>query len=95
MVHARTRLAVLTFLASVESADFKSIREATGATEGNLSIHLQKLEEAGFLDISKSFVGRRPNTRASITDAGREALVEHIDQLEAAFAKVRRALKKR
>ncbi|MGF1545061.1 MAG: winged helix-turn-helix domain-containing protein [Parvularculaceae bacterium] len=94
-VHARTRLAVLTYLASVESADFKSVREATGTTEGNLSVHLQKLEAAGYVALAKSFLGRRPNTRASITDAGRDALIDHIDQLEAAFSKARRALKRR
>lgn len=95
MVHARTRLAILTYLASVDSADFKALHEATGATEGNLSVHLQKLDEAGLIAISKSFVRRRPNTRATLTDAGRDALIEHIDQLEAAFRKVRRALGKR
>lgn len=89
LVHVRARLAVLTFLASVESADFKAMREATGASEGNLSAHLTKLEEAGYVKVTKSFRGKRPNTSAELTDAGRDALIEYIDHVEAMFAKVR------
>ncbi|MEL6363020.1 MAG: transcriptional regulator [Pseudomonadota bacterium] len=94
MIHARTRLAVLTYLASMEDADFKAIREATATTEGNLSVHLQKLEEAGFIKISKTFRNRRPHTRARITNAGRDALIQYIDQVDEAFKKVRGALNK-
>ena len=59
------------------------------ATEGNLSAHLKKLEEAGYVAIAKSFVNRRPNTRARITDPGRDALIDYIDLVEAVFERVR------
>jgi len=89
LVHVRARLAVMTFLASVDEADFKAIREATGATEGNLSTHLTKLEEAGYVTITKAFLGRRPNTKARLTDDGRAALLDYIDRVEAMFKGVR------
>ncbi|MEL7488275.1 MAG: transcriptional regulator [Pseudomonadota bacterium] len=93
IVHARVRLAVLTFLASVDGADFNAIRAATKTTEGNLSVHLQKLHEAGYVKVTKSFLDRRPNTRAEITDTGRDALIAYIDAVEAAFEKVRNAFR--
>lgn len=89
LVHTRMRLAVLTYLASVDDADFKAILAATGATDGNLSVHLTKLETAGYIEITKSFRGRRPNTRARITDDGRDALVDYINHVEQVFDLVR------
>ena len=91
LVHVRGRLAIMTFLASVDEADFKATLDAIGATEGNLSAHVQKLEAAGYVTVKKSFVGRRPNTRLRLTEKGRDALVAHIDHLDAVFARVRAA----
>ena len=92
LIHTRMRLAILTYLASVDDADFKSILEATGSSDGNVSVHLKKLEDAGYVAISKTFVKRRPHTRARITDAGRDALIAYIDQVDAVFSKVRNAV---
>jgi DNA-binding MarR family transcriptional regulator len=71
LIHEPARLMVIALLASVEEADFKYLQQATGLTKGNLSIHLSKLEEAGYIRISKGFRGKFPLTLCSITDEGR------------------------
>jgi len=83
VIHGRVRLAVMTFLATVEQAEFAALREAVGVTDGNLSTHLRKLEEAGYVAVDKSFVNRRPLTRVSLTEAGRKAFLDYMDGLEA------------
>ncbi len=82
VVHAPVRLAVLSILTTVESANFTFLRESTGATDGNLSTHLSKLEEAGFIVIQKTFQGKKPLTVCSITRKGHDALLRYIDDLE-------------
>ena len=67
LIHEPARLAILTVLSSVRAADFVFLQRMTGLTQGNLSSHLTKLEEAGLIRIEKSFVGKRPNTSASLT----------------------------
>ncbi|MEL6364474.1 MAG: transcriptional regulator [Pseudomonadota bacterium] len=94
VIHVRARLAILSFLASVEEADFKAVREAVGATEGNLSVHLQKLEDAGFVSVTKTFVGKRPNTRLALTGAGRAALLDYLDRVEMMLESVRKLTKR-
>ncbi|MEY2926605.1 MAG: hypothetical protein RL367_1082 [Pseudomonadota bacterium] len=82
VIHGRVRLAVMAFLSGAESADFKRLREATGVTDGNLSINLRKLEDAGYVAIDKSFVDRRPLTRATLTEQGREAWIAYLNRIE-------------
>jgi len=82
MVHDPARLSILTALASCRSADFTFLQRLTRLTGGNLSSHLIKLEEAGLVEMKKSFKAKRPNTRVSITDRGREAVQKHWQQLD-------------
>jgi DNA-binding MarR family transcriptional regulator len=83
VVHGQLRLSVLAILSSLDEADFTYLRDRTGATDGNLSIHLGKLEDAGYLRSSKSFVARKPRTTYHMTSRGRGALVEYVKQLKA------------
>ena len=82
LVHAPVRLAVLSVLAGVEDADFVFLRESIGTTDGNLSTHLARLEEAGYVRIRKTFVGKKPHTTCGITRKGRKAFVTYLEQLE-------------
>ena len=81
-IHSRIRLAVLSVLAAVESARFTYLRDQVNTTDGNLSTHLGKLEEAGYIEVEKSFEERKPVTRYRLTGHGREAFREYVDHLE-------------
>jgi DNA-binding MarR family transcriptional regulator len=83
LLHERGRLAIVSVLAAVESLSFTELRDQVEMTDGNLSIHLQKLEEKGYVAIDKSFVGRRPHTTCLLTRAGRAAFSRYLDHLEA------------
>ena len=86
LIHQPTRLRIMAALASLEpgeKADFGFLRDLLELTDGNLSVHLQKLEEAGYVGIEKTFEGRRPKTWVWITPQGHDAFAEHIDALEA------------
>lgn len=72
----------MSILSSAKSADFNYLKESTGATDGNLSTHLSKLEEAGFITIEKSFRGKKSLTTIKITNSGREAFLDYLEQLE-------------
>jgi DNA-binding transcriptional ArsR family regulator len=88
-VHEPARLAILTALSACRSAQFRFLQSITGLTQGNLSIHLTKLAEKGFIDIDKRFDGRYPATNVRLTAAGRKAISEHwrqLDSLRAAAA---------
>ena len=82
IIHSRLRLAILSVLIASESADFNFLKEATGATDGNLSTHLTKLEQAGFVTIKKTFVGKKPSTNVRITKKGRAAFSSYLEALE-------------
>ena len=82
LVHAPVRLAVLSLLAGVEKADFVFLRESVGTTDGNLSTHLAKLEQAGYVRIRKTFLKKKPHTTCAITAKGRRAFVAYLEQLE-------------
>jgi DNA-binding MarR family transcriptional regulator len=82
LIHEPGRLAILTVLSSVESADFVFLQRTTNLTKGNLSSHLAKLEEAGLIRIEKRFVRKKPNTNVSLTAVGRRRTAEHWKQLE-------------
>ena len=83
IIHGRMRLGIMVYLADAGTADFTELKSALDATQGNLSIHLTKLEEAGYVAIDKRFVGKKPQTRISITPAGREAFATYVEALGA------------
>ena len=82
LLHAPLRLAVMSVLMTVRSAGFGFLKEATGATDGNLSTHLSKLEAEDLIEIRKTFKGKKPHTECAVTDKGRQAFREYLDQLE-------------
>lgn len=81
LLHSELRLAVMSILLGVESADFVYLREQTEATAGNLSVQLDKLAKAGYIVIEKSFRGKMPRTVCRITDAGRDAFAAYVEAL--------------
>ncbi len=81
VIHGRVRLGVMAYLAGAEAADFNELKTRLQATDGNLSVHLRKLEEAGFVAVEKSFQGRKPLTRARLTEQGRAAFVRYLDAM--------------
>jgi DNA-binding MarR family transcriptional regulator len=81
VIHGRMRLGIMAYLADAEAADFNELKALLQATQGNLSIHLRKLEDAGYIAIEKSFLGRKPLTRARITPAGRKAFATYLEAL--------------
>lgn len=83
VIHGRLRLGVMAYLSGAQSADFNSLKARLKATDGNLSTHLKKLEEAGYVAIDKSFVGKKPLTQVRITDEGRTAFAAYLDTLGA------------
>ena len=87
IIHGRIRLGIMVYLADAEVADFTELKTALEATQGNLSIHLKKLEEAGYVSIDKSFVDKKPLTRVRITDAGRDACQADVEALGALIGK--------
>ena len=83
VLHERGRLAIASVLAAVDQITFTELRDELAMTDGNLSVHLQKLEEKGYVAIDKHFVGRRPQTTCRLTPAGRRAFARYLDHLEA------------
>lgn len=81
VIHGRLRLGVMAYLSSVSPAVFGELRDKVGATDGNLSTHLKKLEEAGYVRQEKRFVGKKPQTRVFLTETGRKAWLAWIDQM--------------
>ena len=77
LVHEPARLMVLALLYVVESADFTFLMSQTGLTWGNLSSHLSKLEEAGYIEVEKEFKGKKPHTMLHLTEEGRAAIQEY------------------
>lgn len=74
VIHEPARLMIVALLSAVVEADFQYLHQATGLTKGNLSVHLSKLEEAGYVSIAKSFRGKYPLTICRLTDKGKEGL---------------------
>ncbi|MDB5703725.1 MAG: transcriptional regulator [Sphingomonas bacterium] len=81
VIHGRLRLGIMAYLADAEVADFTELKTRLDATQGNLSIHLRKLEDAGYIAIDKSFFNRKPLTRARITPAGRLAFAAYLEAI--------------
>ena len=81
LIHEPARLLIMSYLAVVENADFLFLQNQTGLTFGNLSSHMSRLEEAGYLKVEKKFIGRKPNTILSLTRKGREAFDRYRRQM--------------
>ncbi len=81
VIHGRLRLGIMAYLAGADSAEFNAIKAKLEATDGNLSVHLRKLEEAGYVAIEKSFVGKKPQTRVTLTPDGKKAFIAYLDQI--------------
>jgi DNA-binding MarR family transcriptional regulator len=81
VIHGRIRLGIMSYLVGAGSADFGTLKARLQATDGNLSVHLRKLEDAGYVTIAKSFRDRKPMTEVSLTRAGRSAFVKYLDSL--------------
>ena len=82
LLHSQPRLAVMSILMSVESAEFVYIREQTGATAGNLNVQLDKLSNAEYISIEKGFRGKKPLTTCRITPVGRKAFQQYVEDLQ-------------
>ena len=82
LVHEPARLMILTNLYVIESADFTYMMRQTGLTWGNLSSHMTKLEDAGYIEVTKTFKGKKPNTMMKLTPEGREAFRSYRQQMK-------------
>jgi DNA-binding MarR family transcriptional regulator len=82
LLHSQLRLGVMSILISVESAEFTFLKEKTNSTAGNLSVQLDKLSEAGYISVEKSFKGKRPLTTCKITKQGIKAFEEYVNSLK-------------
>jgi DNA-binding MarR family transcriptional regulator len=82
VIHSRIRTAVMAVLVSVEEAEFSYLKEKVNATDGNLSVHLKKLEDAGYVSVKKIFIDRKPVSKYKITAKGYKAFEEYIKKLE-------------
>src|SRR5580658_10670827 len=81
IIHGRLRLGVMAYLAEAEVASFNELKAILQVTQGNLSIQLRKLEDAGYIEIDKSFLGRKPLTRARLTMVGRKAFGVYLEAM--------------
>lgn len=90
VIHGRVRLGIMAYLANAELADFNELKNALEATQGNLSVHLRKLEEAGYIEIDKSFLDRKPLTRVRMSRAGRKAFAAYLEAVQALIASARK-----
>lgn len=83
LIHERTRLGIISALAVNNSLTFNELKQLLGATDGNVSVHARKLEDAGYVACTKSFSGRVPKTEYRLTAAGRRALEKYLSHMEA------------
>lgn len=83
LIHERMRLGIVSALAANESLTFNELKELLQTTDGNLSVHARKLEEAGYISCTKSFEGRMPKTAYALTTPGRKAFERYLDHMEA------------
>lgn len=90
VIHDRTRLAIVSALAASEPLSFAELKAVTGTTDGNLSVHARRLEEAGYVLCDKSFAGRMPRTEFRLSAAGRRALEKYLDHMDALIRATRK-----
>ena len=85
LLHSELRLAVMSLLLSIEEAEFPYIKEKTGATAGNLSVQLDKLSAAEYIEVEKTFKGKKPCTICRMTETGRQAFADYVEALKSYF----------
>ena len=90
LIHERIRLGIVSALAANQSLTFNELKRLLDTTDGNLSVHARKLEEAGYVICAKSFEGRMPKTEYRLTGAGRQALEKYLNHMEALIHAMRR-----
>ena len=90
LIHERLRLGIISALAVNESLTFNELKHMVKTSDGNLSVHARKLEDAGYVNCSKTFDGRTPRTEYSLTNAGRRALERYLDHMEAVIGQMRK-----
>jgi DNA-binding MarR family transcriptional regulator len=89
IIHERVRLGIISALAVNDTLTFNDLKGLLEITDGNLSVHARKLEEAGYVRCTKSFVGRQPRTEFKLTTAGRRALENYLEQMESVIRSTR------
>ncbi len=89
IIHVRVRLGIVSALAVEETLTFNELKDRLDTSDGNLSVHARRLEEAGYVEIRKSFEGRIPRTDYRLTETGRQALQRYLDHMEALIERVR------
>jgi DNA-binding HxlR family transcriptional regulator len=90
LIHERIRLGIVSALAANSSLTFNELKKLLRTTDGNLSVHARKLEEAGYIACSKSFQGRMPKTEYALTDTGRKAFEKYLNHMEALIQAMKR-----
>jgi DNA-binding transcriptional ArsR family regulator len=90
VIHDRTRLAILAALAGSEMLSFTDLKAVTGTTDGNLSVHARRLEDAGYVLCEKTFAGRTPRTEYRLSAAGRRAFEKYLDHMDALIKATRK-----
>ena len=91
MIHERVRLGIISALAVNEELSFNDLKKLLEITDGNLSVHARRLEDAGYVKCSKSFVGRQPRTTFRLTATGRRALEDYLKQMESVIRSARKS----
>lgn len=82
IIHSRIRLAIMSILVAVKEAEFTFLKKQVNTTDGNISVHLKKLEDKGYITVQKSFLNRKPVSTYSLTDQGHKAFTAYVEQLE-------------
>jgi DNA-binding MarR family transcriptional regulator len=94
LIHERIRLGIVAALAAEEGMSFADLKRVLRTTDGNLSVHARKLEEAGYIKVHKGFEDRKPRTEYRLTAKGRRALEAYLEQMEAILGEARDALER-
>ena len=94
LIHERIRLGIVAALAANESLTFAELKDVLKASDGNLSVHARKLEEAGYIKVTKGFEDRKPKTDYRLTPKGRRALETYLQQMEGILSQARDALER-
>jgi len=94
LVHERVRLGIVSALAADDGMSFADLKHVLKTSDGNLSVHARKLEEAGYIKVSKGFEDRKPRTEYRLTAKGRRALETYLEQMEAILSEARDALER-
>ncbi|HZE69480.1 MAG TPA: transcriptional regulator [Pyrinomonadaceae bacterium] len=90
LIHERLRLGIISALAANETLSFSDLKSLMGTTDGNLSVHARKLEEAGYISCTKYFEGRLPKTEYKLTSAGKRALESYLSHMESLIQQMRK-----